>query len=929
MSLAAPSPPGFWRVVRLLLAASVRRTVGRMRRQRALLRQRTGRTSTTWSVLPLLVVGALMFGLNVAAAFLVLRTVAASERIDARRRGMIVVEPWFMEWVTYAQEKSRYAADPDRRVEQILAPKYRQEAARLAHVSGGSADAIERRLRDAVALHRTDTLIREDAAGHGLASLPDARTVAAMLGSIALLWWGVMLAFQGEGLELDTLRQRHPIWEWLFSHPVPPSAVFLAEMLSPIAANPIYYSAPVLPGILYGSVYGTGGGIAAGLLVGVPLTVAAACIGKAIEIAVTLRFPPRSRGAMFGLISWVSYCSMMLLFFAFLFVDQAVPMLARALAPLTALPWPWLGVFLGRTGEGAFSFPLGVAACLGFAAVAIVGSVGFSVWGAQRGLAGASGRANPTRLAAPSRSTRFGKHPLYRKELLWFARDRSAIVQAILMPLTLASIQLFNFRGLVTHAHGSWNALCGVAILFGTYFLSVLGPKSLASEGAALWIALTWPRGLESLLKAKAQLWTLLSSAIVGVVLCFSVYLFPANVWKVALVGAGWVLFARSMAEKAVTLATVTSDFGRDAARAVRPARGGAARHADIRDRRADRQWALAVTGIVYSFVTAAAMWQNFRARLPYFYDPWSETLPQPPTLMHAMIAISVLVESGAIVTGIAAVFGPERMAVARAMITPSVPRWFRRELPNSCAGAACRWRRSGTGRARRYRPPPARRTGMLGRAAKFRCRRRFWRASCLGLQWGCSGAATSWRCTTSRTWRKASTGPRPNSPRSPICACRCWRWARWSRRSPRNSCSAACCSARSTGSGAAGARPRAAPRSSRSTTRSSPGCRCSRSVSPMRCCSRRPGGSRPRWRYTWSTISSCWAEALRVLSTRRCARPAFAYLARNRPAAAPLPPSARAGRSVRSGQETRRRHHVHVPENPSHDRRLHRAIRN
>ncbi len=669
MSLAAPSPPGFWRVVRLLLAASVRRTVGRMRRQRALLRQRTGRTSTTWSVLPLLVVGALMFGLNVAAAFLVLRTVAASERIDAGRRGMIVVEPWFMEWVTYAQEKSRYAADPDRRVEQILAPRYRQEAARLAHVSGGSADAIERRLRDAVALHRTDTLIREDAAGHGLASLPDARTVAAMLGSIALLWWGVMLAFQGEGLELDTLRQRHPIWEWLFSHPVPPSAVFLAEMLSPIAANPIYYSAPVLPGILYGSVYGTGGGIAAGLLVGVPLTVAAACIGKAIEIAVTLRFPPRSRGAMFGLISWVSYCSMMLLFFAFLFVDQAVPMLARVLAPLTALPWPWLGVFLGRTGEGAFSFPLGVAACLGFAAVAIVGSVGFSVWGAQRGLAGASGRANPTRLAAPGRSTRFGKHPLYRKELLWFARDRSAIVQAILMPLTLASIQLFNFRGLVTHAHGSWNALCGVAILFGTYFLSVLGPRSLASEGAALWIALTWPRGLESLLKAKAQLWTLLSSAIVGVVLCFSVYLFPANVWKVALVGAGWVLFARSMAEKAVTLATVTSDSGET-------------RRAPFGRRAAVQlgtltfaigvltgQWALAVTGIVYSFVTAAAMWQNFRARLPYFYDPWSETLPQPPTLMHAMIAISVLVESGAIVTGIAAVFGPERMAVARAMI--------------------------------------------------------------------------------------------------------------------------------------------------------------------------------------------------------------------------------------------------------------------
>jgi hypothetical protein len=56
-----------------------------------------------------------------------------------------------------------------------------------------------------------------------------------MLGSLALLWWTVMLVFQGEGVELDLQRRRHPMWEWLFSHPVPPGAVFFAEMLSPIA----------------------------------------------------------------------------------------------------------------------------------------------------------------------------------------------------------------------------------------------------------------------------------------------------------------------------------------------------------------------------------------------------------------------------------------------------------------------------------------------------------------------------------------------------------------------------------------------------------------------------------------------------------------------------------------------------------------------
>jgi membrane protease YdiL (CAAX protease family) len=81
------------------------------------------------------------------------------------------------------------------------------------------------------------------------------------------------------------------------------------------------------------------------------------------------------------------------------------------------------------------------------------------------------------------------------------------------------------------------------------------------------------------------------------------------------------------------------------------------------------QQWHLAVIGIVYSYLTAAAMWENFRARLPYLYDPWSERLPPPPTLMHAMIAISILVEAGAIVTGIlVAATGREYLAVGQAL---------------------------------------------------------------------------------------------------------------------------------------------------------------------------------------------------------------------------------------------------------------------
>jgi membrane protease YdiL (CAAX protease family) len=81
------------------------------------------------------------------------------------------------------------------------------------------------------------------------------------------------------------------------------------------------------------------------------------------------------------------------------------------------------------------------------------------------------------------------------------------------------------------------------------------------------------------------------------------------------------------------------------------------------------QQWNLAIVGIVYSWITAAAMWENLRARLPYLYDPWSEQLPPPPTLMHAMVSISILIECASIVTGVVFAFGGrESLGIAQGL---------------------------------------------------------------------------------------------------------------------------------------------------------------------------------------------------------------------------------------------------------------------
>ena len=339
------------------------------------------------------------------------------------------------------------------------------------------------------------------------------------------------------------------------------------------------------------------------------------------------------------------------------------------LAPLATLPWPWLGWFVGRQADGTFSFLAGMFACWVAAGLTTTLAVRVCVWGTRQGLSGNFGQADAPKTVASPRQARFGRDPLYYKEFLWFARDRSAVVQTILLPLTVAGFQMYNLRGALLAAQGAWNYLCGAAILFGTYFLWVLGPKSLASEGSALWLSLTWPRGLESLLKAKAWLWSLISTGLVVLVLAYSIYLYPAEAWKVALVGVGWLVFARSMAEKTVTLVTVTSESG-DAEPIPRSRRWAASLGMlTFAIGVLTQQWNLAVVGVVYSYITAAAMWENFRARLPYLYDPWSEKLPPPPTLMHAMVAISILVEGTAVVSApLLALAGRENLAVARSV---------------------------------------------------------------------------------------------------------------------------------------------------------------------------------------------------------------------------------------------------------------------
>src|SRR5262249_10176323 len=123
----------------------------------------------------------------------------------------------------------------------------RREAADRERAFEGERRAGEAALRRQLEQRGADGFVVVDAdhVAGGLASIANAQPLGLVAGLAVVGVWFLMMAFQGEGLELDVQRQRYPMWEWLFSHPIAPAAAFFAEMLAPLAANPIFVAAPI------------------------------------------------------------------------------------------------------------------------------------------------------------------------------------------------------------------------------------------------------------------------------------------------------------------------------------------------------------------------------------------------------------------------------------------------------------------------------------------------------------------------------------------------------------------------------------------------------------------------------------------------------------------------------------------------------------
>ena len=370
MNSPAQGSPTFWQTVGLLLAASRKRAEGRRTRARQLLQNRSDGKGTDWGGLGFVFFVVFMIVINGMGAALVNMVVETAQRIERgtpgqdRRRAHRSMNMF---------QISAKKTDSGRQYEMNFAGRqmFANEAKRISERYGGSKTEIEQRLRRAVSSDGTADLVTRDAAMPGLKKLDAMQRFPAMLGSLALLGWVLMLVCQGEGAEVDVQRRRHPMWEWLFSHPVQPGAVFLAEMLSPIAANPMYWAAPIFAGVVYGLAYDPLLGLLAAVLVGVPAAVAAACLGKALEIGILLRFSPRTRGAMIGLMGWLGYTSMMVPLIGLYAFPMLIVADRRSPADLYRSAVAVAASVSRRRSSGSLSFANGVADLRGVSGLTI------------------------------------------------------------------------------------------------------------------------------------------------------------------------------------------------------------------------------------------------------------------------------------------------------------------------------------------------------------------------------------------------------------------------------------------------------------------------------------------------------------------------------------------------------------------------------
>jgi ABC-2 type transport system permease protein len=165
-------------------------------------------------------------------------------------------------------------------------------------------------------------------------------------------------------------------------------------------------------------------------------------------------------------------------------------------------------------------------------------------------------------LAAPRAGLRALISPIQRRELMLLGRDRTFMVQTLVLPAMIVGIQLLANAGIgiFVGAVDQPSNLAAIAFGLAAYTLMFSAFQTLNAEGQALWILYCVPQSLESVLRQKARMWAVV--AIIYPMALFAVAVAVAGHVTITFVGAVAVVVAGVPIFSAI--ATALGVFGCD-----------------------------------------------------------------------------------------------------------------------------------------------------------------------------------------------------------------------------------------------------------------------------------------------------------------------------------------------------------------------------
>jgi len=359
---------------------------------------------------------------------------------------------------------------------------------------------------------------------------PEARTVFFRSLSLLLALWIPLIVFLALGVNNNDLGQVEWSFEWLYTFPVSARALFVSKVFAYSFLVQlvwwILFPFAVLVYIAGGSGYAAVPfGFAATLCLAIP----AGCISTVVEVALR-KFLSLDRlknaQALFTVLGTVC----VLIFYASMFSPAIATMLVHRAASMPELTtWNrfFLPLMVGNPAPRGWHRQLLVLGTIGGTFAAVFFAALTSEWLTRDGLIKAGGPYQGGRSPGQGRIHDTWLSGIGAQEMLLLRRDRNLLVQVLIVPLLAPAYYLLIDPHLRSALTGNFRRAAMVAFVVGAYSFVSSAMPILSREDKTLWLLLSFPRSLVSMLLNKAMFWAVVGLLYGGTVLVLLVHFSP------------------------------------------------------------------------------------------------------------------------------------------------------------------------------------------------------------------------------------------------------------------------------------------------------------------------------------------------------------------------------------------------------------------